>query len=183
MKATNDRLYDFYERLYFWELKNRDRITNRVSLMLVLVLALCGLESYLINMFPRKNIMPIDVLSSVSLLASMATLLVAVVYIVRAWHGLLYAHLPAANKLEKHRDELRVTGPMRYRGEGIDDVVAGEMGDDLLHYFVDCASHNYEVNKKKSRWLYLSFRWILWSFASGVLCFLVLKLREILVAS
>ena len=180
MELLDNKLHELYERLYFWEIERQDRINSRVPVLLVIILALAGFQSFLIeHLLPMEKATP-QVIAGVLLLVSMACLIMAAIYVKLAWHGHAFAYMPPADRLEEHRKKLNEYCEDEANPEGKREKrsLALEFESDLLEYFVEDASCNFRLNKKKSLRFHVAFNWILISIATGVISFVVLKLKD-----
>ena len=119
-----------------------------------------------------------QIIAGVLLLVSMACLIMAAIYVKLAWHGHAYAYMPPADRLENHRKMLREYCDDEAKPEGEKRSLSVEFESDLLKYFVEDASCNFRLNKKKSLRFHVAFNWILISIATGVMSFVVLKLKD-----
>lgn len=179
-KMSGDDVFRLYERLYFWEIERRDRISARVPVLLVIVLALVSLQSYLLDKLLPLTCSAYVIVSAAFLGLSAATLIAAVLYLVMSWHEGEYAYLPMSSTLEEHRSALR----KHFKEEGTertydeDEWLATELGRDLFEYYVECGSQNFANNKLKSKRLHIAFNWLLAAIGSGVVSFILFKVKE-----
>jgi hypothetical protein len=168
-------LFLLYERTHFWEIELRDRINNRLPLILGVVLALAGLESYLIDRLLPLQADATNISVTCLVLFSVISLLVSGYHVVRSWHGMEYALLPSAKVLEEHVEKLR-----DYCADpdcnDIDRCIESEITADLISLYIECSARNRELNKEKSSRLYRAFNWIICSVASGIVAYILLML-------
>ncbi len=178
MHLKDDDLYQLYQRLYFHEIDLRDRIHARVPILLAIVLALIGMQSYMVNSLFSATWSKYEIVLLVCLLGvSVSALIVAVVYIVRSWHGFSYKYLPFVEQLETHRGVLREYY-RKYDATDMDGSLAKKVGGVFFNYFVECASCNATLNDKKSERLHVAFWWLIGSMATGFLALVLEKTLE-----
>lgn len=171
-----DTRYSLYERLHFWEIDLRDKINNRLPVLLGIILALVGFESYLISkLFPLQQSC-IGFVMGALLFISMLCLGISVCYLVRSWHGMEYALLPAAQHLEERAVEFREYCDSLPDCDDSEQCLATEIGRDMFQLYVTCGSHNHELNKLKSFRLHRAFDWILGSLGLAVATYILLML-------
>lgn len=166
--------YSLYEQLYYRELELRDRIDSRVPTVLVIVLALAGWIAYVVDGLLS---IPWSTMGGIALaiqLFGIIELVVAVVYLVKAWYGYTYWRLPLTERLEQHRQELN-----NYYGQksSVPDV-STEFEKDIKLYFIECSGKNAAANDKKADCLHKAFGWIITSAAFTFVAFVLLKTAQ-----
>jgi hypothetical protein len=177
-EMTPEQLQKFYERLYFWEIERQHKISNRVTVFLILILSMVGFYSYLIDHLLPLEKTTFEITAGILLCVSVACLFIAAIYVKFAWHGQKYRSIPAADRMEDHRKEII----KYYKDEAIPDSgfrsSNDEFGADMFDYFVENGSTNYRINNLRSERFYLAFNWMLGSIATGVISFAILKLKD-----
>ncbi len=178
MGELDNKLFEFYKRMYFWEIEQQDRINRRVPTLLGLILAVVGFQAYL-----TKNILPVEVtcsgmVAAFLLVIGWGCLIVSAVLLKLAWYGPSYSYMPAAKRLEEHRkrlqEHLRDNVPEQDGWEG----VSAEFEKDLYEYFIEDGTFNFDVNKTRTWRLYWAFNWLLGSIGAGVISFILLTLKD-----
>ncbi len=177
-KMTPDQLHKFYERLYFWEIERQDKIYNRVNVYLILILTLAGFQSYLIDQLLPIEKTTSEISAGFLLVVSIICLVIAAIYVKFAWHGHAYAYIPAADRIEDHRKEIIEYCEDEAKPEGEDRSPSTEFGADMFDFFVENGSHNRRINNLRSERFYSAFNWMLISITTGVVSFVVLKLKD-----
>lgn len=172
---TSDRdIFGLYERVYFWEIDRRDKIGSRVPVLLVLVISIVSLQSYLLEKLLPLTDDSYVVASVVFLGISIASLIGAVVYIIRSWHGPEYLYLPKASTLEGRRDYIwRHLEDQDMDASDREKWLAEFTRKDLFEYYVECGSANRDTNTSKSRRLHVAFNWLVLSISLGIASYIL----------
>lgn len=177
-QISKEALFDLYERLYFWEIELRDKISARIPVLLVIVLSIASLQSFLIDkLLPWENVIS-NLIPCVTLALSVIALIFSVSYLVRSWHGMEYFLLPSAEKIENRRSILMKHYVEEKLGDNKDTWVAEQIGADLFDYYIESSSKNSENNKLKSLRIYVATNWLIGAMAAGLTTFLFLKVKE-----
>ncbi len=174
VNIQNDGRYSLYEKLHFWEIDLRDRINSRLPILLAIILALFGVESYLINELRSMQSSPIELVVTALLFLSVTCLFISIYHTVRSWHGLEYALLPSAQRLDDQAQELREYCASLPDCDDIDECLATEIRIDLFRLYVRCGSRNHELNIVKSFRLHCAFNWILGSLGFALVTYILL---------
>jgi len=177
-KITTETIFELYERLYFWEIGRRDNISKRIPVLLVIVLSLVSLQSFLIDkLLPFENILN-NIIPSLGLGLSIIALVIGATYLVCSWHAGTYLYLPNAEIIENRRSILKKHYVDEQLGDDKDSWVAERIGIDLFEYYIESSSKNSEINKLKSKRLYIASNWLIRAIAIGLITFIILKVKE-----
>ncbi len=144
----DERALLFYERMYFHELDNREKLTARLQLSLAILTALVALLAYIVSRTTlQSGPGPFAVAAFlVSFASSTATLSASAWFFIRALWGHSYECLPVATEIEKYRELLAETYKDYPDG---DSLTATHHKRFLVRYFAECASVNASVNQRR----------------------------------
>lgn len=163
-----DKALLFYEKLYFHELENREKLTARLQLTLGLLTVLVGVFSYMATRYNSKAVVTTGVDDVFFLLSALALLLLSAGawFFVKAFWGHDYHCLPIATTIENYRQTLGTTYKDFVDG---DTLASGHYRDFLLKYFAECASSNADVNTVRAHFLHRSNGYILVAIPAVIL--------------
>lgn len=163
-----DKALLFYEKLYFHELENREKLSARLQLSLGLLTLLAGVFAYMATRYNAKAVVAFGVDDAFFLLTALALILLGTGawFFVKAFWGHDYHCLPTATTIEDYRKTLGIT----YRDFADGDALASDhYRDFLIKYFAECASSNAGVNGARADFLHRSNGCILVAIPFAVL--------------
>ncbi|MEH6413904.1 hypothetical protein [Pseudomonas sp. CGJS7] len=144
--------YKLYEKLYFYELDRREKISARLTLPFGAILAAVGLLSFLLNSKSRPADNDLSVLFWLLLVASSVALLVGAWFFRGAWFGHTDKLIATANDIEAYHAELEAT--YKEEADGGESLVREHFDNYVFFAFVRSASVNAVNNDRRSYNLY-----------------------------
>lgn len=143
----------FYEKLYFHELENREKLTPRLHLSLAILTTILAALVYIgLRVSFSKGPGPAAAaIFLVSIVVATVLVSASVLDFVKALWGHTYECVPTATKIEEYRQVLLA----HYAGMNDGNSTANEhFAAFLLRYFSECAAANATVNEVRYRLLH-----------------------------
>ncbi|MCK9194476.1 MAG: hypothetical protein M0P19_11445, partial [Nevskia sp.] len=141
----------FYEKLYFYELERREKISARLAIPFGVIVATIGLLSFMLNAAEKPGAEPFRSLFWLLLASAAVALAVGAWFFRKAWFGHTDKLLPTAGHLEAYYRELQET----YKSyENADQLVKEAFNDALFNYFTEYSSENAISNDARSYNIY-----------------------------
>ena len=161
----------FYEKMYFHELAERDRLDERFRTLLVVVGIVFSLIGSLFNaviLGPERWPYLFWVIYGLAVVAFVA----AVTCYLKAWHSQYYKAFPVLRNIEKYIDQTR----QHYLSETDEHTSAqwtNQAFEEFMRQsFIDHASFNALANDNKRFWLYYGNSFIISAFVFAVMAFI-----------
>ena len=160
----------FYEKMYFHELAERDRLDDRFRTLLVFVGIVFAIIGYLFNtvvMSPETSPLLFWVIYGLAGVAFVA----AITCYLKAWHSQYYVAFPILQNIEQYIDQTRE----HYQSDH-DELTSAQwtneaFGEFMRQSFIDHASFNAMANENKRFWLYYGNSLIISAFVFSVMAF------------
>lgn len=163
-------LFEFYQKLYWYDIDAREHLNNRLQIPLGIVVALAGLLGFLLQNYEHKTL-NWTTGSFIGFLAIASVgLVITTTLLVLSGYRHAYNFIPEASVLESHRISLE-NYYTAYPGLGIS--AADAFNDYLLKHYVDYSSTNTGINDKRSRRLHQTNTAIIGTAVVLVAAFLV----------
>ena len=173
---NNDQLFNLYEKMYFHEIENREKLLTRLQIPLALLLAMASVISYLIKGIELKAFSAWSWVFIVTLLSCFWLYAVSVWSFARGYFGYTYEFIPTAIETEEYRLKLIDT----YKGYDNQGELVSRYFNDYLHkYYAECATANAKINDTKSYYIHKCNKNIAALVIPIVAAFLILTLTGI----
>ncbi|ADQ84699.1 conserved hypothetical protein [Methylovorus sp. MP688] len=149
---NNQKLFEFYEKLYFHEMEVRERIVTRLQMPFAILLSILSLYAYMlqgVSIAPNVSVafFGIYALVSIGLFAK------SVFHFIRAFHGSQYELIPTAKESEQYRATL-TQQYKSYDGtdgyEDCDTLVSKYFDAYLFERYVRASTNNGEANDRRA---------------------------------
>ncbi|ARQ75662.1 hypothetical protein B6D87_16185 [Pseudomonas fragi] len=146
-----DRLFEYYEKIYFYELARKEQIFSRLSIPLATIIAIAGFYSVIISADRATLALGLKIWFFTILGLSIISLGIGVYFFIDALLGRFDKNLPEPNIIEQYRLDLLD----HYRDEPNPEVItAQELRKYYYEKYMDCATICTTNNDRKSSSLY-----------------------------
>lgn len=176
------KLFEFYEKLYFHEAEAREKIAARLQIPLAILLSIISLYGYFLKGYSIENSGSWNIAFSIICVISLCLFFLSLFYFIRAFFGSEYRFLPSAKVAENYRKKL-VELYKDYDGsEGYGDcqsLVAYHFKNYLLNEYIEGSSHNTQVNDRRSEALHKSNSFVIFNVVPLAGLFLIFTLANI----
>ena len=154
---THAELKQLYEKLYFLEIESREKIHARLQIPLTLLLALLGGIVFVLQNFDYQagGWTPTRVTFAFFFCCAIVALIVGTVCFVFALYNHAYLFLPTPQKTADYKTLLEETYK-DYEQHG--QLVSDALDTYLMNYYVQYATHNTQVNDRRSAYIHLQRR-------------------------
>ncbi len=161
----------FYEKMYFHELAERDRLDDRFRTLLTIVVIVFAMISYLFNAVVIDDVSNVPLLFWLVYAIAVASFIAAITCYIKAWHSQHYNAFPMLHDIEQYIDQIQT-----YYREQTDERTAMQwteqaFSDYMRQSFIDHASFNVRANDNKRFWLYYGNSFIISAFLFTVMAF------------
>lgn len=148
---TTDKLFEYYEKIYFYELARKEQIFSRLSIPLATIIAIAGFYSIIISGDRAVLTLGAKIWFLTILAISVVSLAIGVYFFIDALLGKMDKNMPEPNIIEKYRLDL-----LDYYREEDDTeaVVAQQIRKYYYEKYMDCATICTINNDRKSSSLY-----------------------------
>lgn len=148
---TADKLFEYYEKIYFYELARKEQIFSRLSIPLATIIAIAGFYSIIISGDRTVLTLGAKIWFLTILAISVVSLAIGVYFFIDALLGKVDKNMPEPNIIEKYRLDL-----LNYYSEEDDTeaIVAQEIRRYYYEKYMDCATICTINNDRKSSSLY-----------------------------
>ena len=160
----------FYEKMYFHELAERDRLDERFRTLLVVVGIVSAMISFLFDaviLGPDPSSLLFWVIYGLAVVAYAA----AIICYLKAWHSQYYKSFPILRNIENYIDQTR----QHYQSKTDEHTSAqwtNQAFEEFMRQsFIDHASFNALANDNKRFWLYYGNSFIISAFVFSVMAF------------
>ncbi|MGC2049823.1 MAG: hypothetical protein WA635_14585 [Gallionella sp.] len=144
-------LFDLYEKLYFYEIEVREKLSSRLQAPLAIIVSLIGVLGFLMQNFDKQQATSAASLFSILLVASAISLSSNIYFFIRSWYGYTYEFLPTADDTEKYRRVLEST----YKQFKDGNILAENyLNDYLCSYYIKCSTQHTRYNDLRSLYLH-----------------------------
>ncbi|MFK7995124.1 MAG: hypothetical protein AB8B87_13350 [Granulosicoccus sp.] len=160
----------FYEKMYFHEMTERNRLDDRFRTLLAIVAIVFTMMSYLFNAIiaSSDNAPPLFWLIYGMAVVSFVA---AIICYIKAWHSQHYNAFPLLEDIEQYVTQLR-----GYYKDKTDNHTAEQWSDEafdqfMRQSFIDHASFNARANDNKRFWLYYGNSFVISAFVFCIMAF------------
>lgn len=159
-----------FEKMYLLEAEIKEKITTRVQIVFTLILGVVTVSSYMLRMLDLDRYYW-GVAAIVALLVFFFGCLgMSSKFAVMAFWGNTFKVMPSASDVKElhgelilYNEEVRLAEEDKdFRSVRVD--VRAKIEQYLCDKYEECATHNSDVNIKRSRKVHESFRWLLGAF-------------------
>lgn len=169
-------LFKLYEKLYFHEIENKDKIASRSQLPLAIFVTLISLLGFML-MGVDFNCAPMMLLIFLAFFGvSSIVVLFGVIYFIKSFYGHSYAFIPTASATEQYKNDLITTYEEYENGT---TLAKNYLKDYLYRYYHECSSKNSVVNDLRSKCLHRSNTFIIISLLPILLTFLIFNFGNV----
>ena len=160
----------FYEKLYFQEMTERDRLDDRFRTLLAIVAVVFAILTTLCNVVVMAELSKPLIFWFVFVLAVMSFVAAVVCYI-KAWHSQYYQAFPLPIDIEAYISQIDEF----YRAQ-TDEETASQWTDEAFDEFmrtsfIEHASFNARSNDNKRFWLYYGNSFVIGALAFSLMAF------------
>lgn len=177
-----ERTLDFYEKLYFSEIENKDKIHTRAQALFGVIVITATILTYLLKNTAYEENPAIAIISTFFTLVSFALVCWSSVLLKNVMWGNEFQYCPTPNALHKHHQDL-IDYELVYKKYCDDNEIEYDDShnpDKKLWEFITselrgCTSWNSEKNELRSSNLFESTKYLVWSWVPlilGVMLFL-----------
>lgn len=161
----------FYEKMYFHELTERDRLDDRFRTLLAIVAIVFAMIGYLFNSIV-VGATDTPLLFWLIYCIAVVSFIAAIVCYIKAWHSQHYNAFPVLNDIENYIAEIRT-----HYQDKTDNHTAEQWSDEAFELFmrqsfIDHASFNARANDNKRFWLYFGNSFVISAFVFCVMAFI-----------
>ncbi|MEO9495818.1 MAG: hypothetical protein ABJG42_15175 [Vibrio splendidus] len=163
-----EKLFEFYERLYFHEMQNRDTLYTRVQINFALIFTGFSIVSYMLRMLDFSSNKELALVFAVLAILSVTVSARGVFFLVKAFWGTEYKGVPDPAETDRYRIEVEnhKESILQYNRDypenkqpEIDiEVVLSQF---LIEQVRDCATHNTYANEIRFTHVHNSIKWLL----------------------
>lgn len=161
----------FYEKMYFHEISERDRLDDRFRTLLAIVAIVFAMMGYLFNAIvlgSDKSPVLFWLIYGIAAISFVA----AVVCYIKAWHSQHYNAFPLLTDIEEYIGQIR-----DHYQEKTDNHTAEQWSDEAFELFmrqsfISHASFNAQANDNKRFWLYYGNSFIISAFIFCIMAFI-----------
>ncbi|MBT9462145.1 MAG: hypothetical protein IV084_10875 [Rugosibacter sp.] len=150
---NQDQLFQLYEKLYFHELDRREKLSARLNIPLVVLVAIIGFLSFMLNNAPRDIEATARILFWVFFVAACVATAMGVWFFKASWFGHTDKLLPTANETENYRQTLI---KLYEEFEERDELVQAALKAYFYDYYMKFSSENTTNNDARAYHLYLA---------------------------
>lgn len=163
-----EKLFEFYEKIYFHEMQNRDTLYSRVQINFALLFTGFSIISYMLRMLDFSVYRNVSILFVILGIISVVISAHGVTYLIKAFWGNEYKGVPSPRETDKYRIQVEEYAESineynrEYPNNRQEPVDVEEMVSTFLYdQLRDCSSHNTEVNDVRFAHIHNSVRWLL----------------------
>lgn len=160
----------FYEKMYFHELSERDRLDDRFRTLLTIVAIVFALIVWLFN----AVVIGIDDIPMLFWLIygiALVSFAAAIVCYIKAWHSQYYNAFPLLSTIEQYIEQIR-DHYLRDTDERIAEQWTSEAFTGYMRQsFIEHTSFNVRANDNKRFWLYYGNSFVISAFIFSIFSF------------
>lgn len=150
---NDEKLFEFYEKLYFHEVESRENITKRLQMPLALLLSIVSIYAFMLQSLSFNNENCWFVVYVVFALFSLGFFIMSVWHFIQAYYGPEYELLPSAKESENYRQTLLKLYASYDGSDGYEtcDVLTSKYFNEyLLQTYIRASSANGRMNDLRS---------------------------------
>ncbi len=184
------KLDELYEKLYFFEIENKGKIDNRIQIVFGLEVILFTMVTYLIKNTDLTSNFQAAVVCLTSSIISGYFLIVSAINLKYAFWGNTFKYIPNPKDIHNHNVSL-----IQYE----QDIIAHYKKLEIPYnkeccpvekvniyinkQFIDCTSHNTELNEYRSKHVYAALRYMFISLVPLIISALIFLSMDLDAAS
>jgi len=169
-------LFKLYEKLYFHEIENRDKITSRSQLPLAIFATLISFLGLMLKGVDFNCAPMMLTIFWVLLVISSISVISGVIYFIKSFYGHSYEFIPTASATEQYKNDLSTTYEEYENGT---TLAKNYLQAYLYRYYHECSSKNSIVNDYRSKCLHRSNTLIIISLLPILLTFLIFNFGNV----
>jgi len=173
---NKDELFNLYEKLYFHEIENRDKITSRLQLPLAIFISIFSMLGFMVRNINYELNNSLLITYFILLTLSIIPVTIGIYYFIRGFFGHEYEYIPNALKTEEYNIKLHNTYK---KFESGDNIAEGHLRDYLYRDYYECSSKNSEVNDNRSLFIHRSNFFIIVSILPLLITFLIFTFASV----
>lgn len=162
---------DFYEKMYFHEVNERERLDDKFRILVVIVGVVFAIISYL---FTAVVVEPVDTPALFWLIycISVISFVACINCYIKAWHSQQYSAFPLLTDIETYIAHVR-----EHYGENYDERTTERWTEQafeeyMRQSFIDHTSFNMRANDTKRYWLYYGNSFVISAFVFAIMAFI-----------
>jgi len=159
---------ELYEKLYFHELEQREKIVSRLQLPLAVIIALVGFLGFLLTSVENLSKTLASSLFWIMYILAAILLGLAIYKFIRALWGNTYKCLPTAKESDDYLNLLKQTYKEYEDGQEISEM---HFENYVTTYFRDCSSENTQVNDIRFLRIHESISYIIMTLLASSVAF------------
>ena len=163
-----EKLFEFYEKLYFHEMQNRDTLYTRVQINFALIFTGFSIVSYMLRMLDFSSNKELALVFSALAILSVTISSRGVFYLIKAFWGTEYKGVPDPVETDRYRVEVEnhAESILQYNKDYPENKqpevnVEAVLSKFLLEQVRDCATHNTYANEVRFTHVHNSVKWLL----------------------
>ncbi|EKO3444948.1 hypothetical protein DX883_02880 [Vibrio fluvialis] len=163
-----EKLFSFYEKIYFHEMETREKIFTRTQITFALFFTGYSIASYMLRMLDFTSYKEVAITFAVLTIVSGFISLIGVRHLVIAFWGSEYKGMSSPLETDNYRLEVQeyASSIVEYNQQYPDNKQPIVDVDDMVSQFIyeqlrDCSSHNTKVNDSRFAHTHNSIRWLL----------------------
>jgi Ca2+/Na+ antiporter len=166
------KLFEYYEKIYFHELNVREKLAGRVQITFALVATAYTILSYMLRMLDYNSSINIIILFSCFCVFFALFSFLSLNNLVRAFWGNEYKGIPSPCETDNYKEQLEnhKSAIEQYNNDNPTNTqptvdVDSKLSGYLYDYYRNCSTHNTEINDRRSVQIHQAFKWLLISIA------------------
>lgn len=169
MMKLSDR-NDFYEKMYFHEIAERERLDDRFRTLLVIVGIVFTIIGYLFNAVVTDT-NPVPALFWLIYGISIVSFIACVSCYIKAWHSEHYTAFPILADIEVYIEHIREHYQQDNDERTAEQWTEQAFADYMRQSFIEHATFNSRANDSKRFWLYYGNSFVISAFIFAIMAF------------
>lgn len=170
----------FYEKMYFHEIAERERLDDRFRTLLTIVAIVFSMIGYLFNSVVIVKEVGTPALFWLVYGIAVASFMAAITCYIKAWHSQPYNNFPLLTDIEQYVDQIREHYQLLTDERTAMQWTEQAFSDYMRQSFIDHASFNACANDNKRFWLYYGNSFVICAFVFSVMAFFPVSDRFIM---
>lgn len=164
------KLDEFYSEQYYFELAEKDKLLTRIQIISPIYLLYISPFIYFFKEIKLENNLQFGLVSIFLLLVSLCLFTISIIYFTKSFYGHEYLAFPKLKEIDEYHKNL-----VKYKNEIDDDNYSVDIKINryLNDNYINCTTHNAEVNYQRAYKLKKSFRFFLPSIIPLVISLLI----------
>lgn len=160
----------FYEKMYFHEISERDRLDDRFRTLLTIVAIVFALIVWLFTSVVIDAV-GVPLLFWLIYGFALVSFAAAIACYIKAWHSQHYNAFPLLSGIEQYIEQIRDHYRRVTDEQTAEQWTAEAFADYMRQSFIDHASFNARANDNKRFWLYYGNSFIISAFVFSIIAF------------